>query len=137
MNKTELKNRLSKIIDSFESSYDADDYFELVSHYGCDYDPECRIYELEELNEHYSGYTVLDILDELKDINTDDPYFAYTLYGIQSFTKFSEIKKYIEYEKIVNIILNDINIFVKDCDLYNSELVDLQNELYDTEITED
>ena len=61
MNKTELKNRLSKIIDSFESSYDADDYYELTSQYGCDTDPECKIYQLEELNDLYCGYTVLNI----------------------------------------------------------------------------
>lgn len=28
MNKTELKNRLSKIIDSFESSYDANELYD-------------------------------------------------------------------------------------------------------------
>lgn len=136
MNKTELKNRLSKIIDSFESSYDADDYYELTSRYGCDSDPECKIYQLEELNDLYCGYTVLNILDELKDIDIGDTYFCYTVYGVESFTCFRDIKRHLEYEKIVDIILKDIDIFL-DCDFYSSELTDLQNELYDDEITED
>lgn len=136
MNKTELKNRLSKIIDSFESNYDADDYYELTSRYGCDCNPECKIYQLEELNDLYNGYTVLNILDELKDIDTGDTYFCYTVYGVESFTCFRDIKRHLEYEGIVNIILKDIDTFL-DCDFYNSELTDLQNELYDDEITED
>lgn len=31
MNKTELKNRLSKIIDSFESSYDANELYDEIT----------------------------------------------------------------------------------------------------------
>lgn len=136
MKKSELKNRLSKIIDSFESSYDADDYYEIVSQYGCDFNPECRTYEMNELNDLYCSYSPLDILTELRDIDPDDAYFCYTIYGVESFTCFRDIKRHLEYEQVVNIILKDIDKFL-DCDFYNSELTDLQNELYDDEITED
>ncbi len=110
----EKENKIEELKELLENMSD-DDIIYVWNEY-CDansyYDD--RINYMDWLNNDLEGRTPTQIIDMIdKDFYTDDKYYKYTIYGIESFDDASDV---VYFDDLANYILDN------DDDLGNSEI---------------
>lgn len=115
-----MKAKLMELLENM----DAEDLRNVSNEYDevvCCYDDV--IYRMDEFDDVFQGVTPTDIAKRIlgEDFSLDDDYFVFTIYGIESFSRFNLIN-YVDIEEVVEYIIEN-----KNC-LGNSDVDDMLKE---------
>lgn len=115
-----MKAKLMELLENM----DAEDLRNVSNEYDevvCCYDDV--IYRMDEFDDVFQGGTPTDIAKRIlgEDFSLDDDYFVFTIYGIESFSRFNLIN-YVDIEEVVEYIIEN-----KNC-LGNSDVDDMLKE---------
>lgn len=102
-----MKTKLMELLENM----DAEDLRSVSNEYNevvCCYDDE--IYRMDEFDDVCQGWTPTDIAKKIlgEDFSLDDDYFVFTIYGIESFSRFNLIN-HVDIEEIVEYIIENEN----------------------------
>lgn len=102
-----MKTKLMELLENM----DAEDLRSVSNEYNevvCRYDDE--IYRMDEFDDVCQGWTPTDIAKKIlgEDFSLDDDYFVFTIYGIESFSRFNLIN-HVDIEEIVEYIIENEN----------------------------
>lgn len=102
-----MKTKLMELLENM----DAEDLRSVSNEYNevvCCYDDE--IYRMDEFDDVCQGWTPTDIAKKIlgEDFSLDDDYFVFTIYGIESFSRFNLIN-HVDIEEVVEYIIENEN----------------------------
>ena len=120
-----MKAKLMELLENM----DAEDLRNVSNEYNevvCCYDDV--IYRMDEFDNVFQGWTPTDIAKRIlgEDFSLDDDYFVFTIYGIESFSRFNLIN-HVDIEEVVEYIIEN-----KNC-LGNSDVDDILKEYGENE----